>query len=131
MVGYLSHVVVDLTHASQLAGAQPADAPDLMRLIDNIAIHFDDMIAATKQAYGVDMRSVWHFWAFGDLLNAVGGPDATTQARRVAFLSDAGIVAESIALQNPALHDVTEAGLYAQWVVSDAVLTGAAQLNLL
>lgn len=124
MVGYIGHIIVDLPRASAIAGGTVANGVDMMRLLDSIATHFDTMVADTKAAYGVDMGPIWRGWFIGDSLNAIAGPGASTQLRRAAFLSDVGIVGLGVTLQNPLLHDATEATIHAGWTASELFLQG-------
>ncbi|MTE13468.1 hypothetical protein GLP40_11870 [Nocardia sp. CT2-14] len=131
LAGYDAHLVVDLPRAVAEAGSTPANAGDYFKIVANIAETGDLITDRTDRTYNAKMGPLWRFYFFGEGLDRVLGRGVATKPLLVA--SDLGanvtIFANGLALENPALTQVTAAEIELEHQTAEHAFDIVAQLD--
>ncbi|MGV9834843.1 DUF5995 family protein [Nocardia niigatensis] len=131
MAGYDAHLVVDLPRAVAEAGSTPDNAGDYFKIVATIAGTGDVITERTDGIYHADIGPLWRFYFFGEGLDQVLGKGVATKPLLVA--ADLGanvtIFANGLALQNPALTQVTAAEIELEHQTAERAFDIMAQLD--
>ncbi|QLY30595.1 hypothetical protein H0264_36735 [Nocardia huaxiensis] len=121
MAGYNAHLAVDLAYSVAAVGSTPENARDYFTIVAAIANAGDVIIDDTKRVYDADLGPLWRFYFVGEGLDLLAGKGVATRPMLVAADLGANVVifGNGLALQDPALREVTAAENRALWQSAD------------
>ncbi|WP_309231335.1 DUF5995 family protein [Nocardia sp. SYP-A9097] len=133
MTGYNAHLAVDLAYSITAIGTRPDNAPDYFKIVAAIAGAGDVIVDRTKQVYNSDLGPLWRFYFIGEGLDLLAGKGVATKPLLV--LADLGanvvIFGNGLALEDPALHDVTALEIHTLSDAADVAFEVLADIHAL
>ncbi|WP_067828079.1 DUF5995 family protein [Nocardia inohanensis] len=133
MAGYNAHLVVDLAYSVAAVHTKPENAPDYFKIVAAIAGAGDVIVDRTNLVYQADLGPLWRFYFLGEGLDLLVGRGVATKPLLVAADLGANVVifGNGLALQDPALHDVTAGEIQALYGALDVAFQVLAAVHAL
>lgn len=131
MVGYNTHLTIDLARAVAATGTAQPNVPDFYKIVDSIATDGDAIVTRTKAVYGADLGPLWRFYFLGEGLDRLAGEGVASELLLRA--ADSGYntltLANGFALQNPQTAPAAAAEMDALWSAADGAVEVLARLG--